>query len=374
MSYLPTAIDLFAGGGGVTRGLINAGFDVVASYERDEKIAKVHADNFGDRVIVGDAMEADYRKHLGIFHLHASPPCQEYSLARSKSLPAHEGKDAGLAVIKAVRECRPLTVSIENVDGYRKAPIYHEICNELRSMGYWVVDRVVNFAAYGVPQNRRRLIMLASRVGIPQFPYENPRFNGWYSAVSDLLPGCPDTTLAPWQIDRLKHYNFDCLINEDGRRSTGVPADRPSPTVTTTGSGSRFKAVLVRNFSSDLTPTDRPAPTLRADKQGAIRVLLPRDGANQKTMKPITETDPAPVIRAGGTEGDRHSHLFDVTDGIIVKKLDIRCLARLQTFPNNYRFPKQLGLSTKILGNSVPPLAAEVIGRSILSSILANVA
>lgn len=338
------AIDLFSGGGGATQGLIDAGFQVVAAIERDSVIAAVHHQNFKKCTINDDVFAIDYRQFAGINHLHASPPCQAFSNARDKSLPDHPDKDAGLAVIKAISECRPITVSLENVQGYRKSPVYQAITRHLWESGYWVIDKVVNFASYGLPQNRKRLIMIASRFGMPQLPIESSYRCGWYDAIADLIPDCPDSELAEWQLKILD----------------------------------QFKPVMEKGFLMDnecrnpsFPSLIDPSFTIMASNKNSItvfapRCLLPRGGARMQSVRPYLEKEPSPTLRAMAGWGG--SHLFDLVDGLVIKKTTPRCLARLQSFPDNYQLPDRTGLAVKIIGNAVPPLAMKAIARSVLLS------
>lgn len=322
------AIDLFSGGGGATQGLIDAGFQVVAAIERDSAIAAVHHQNFKKCTIDDDVFAIDYRQFAGINHLHASPPCQAFSIARSKNLPDHADKDAGFAVIKAISECRPISVSLENVEGYRRSHVYRAIVRHLWELGYRVIDSVVNFVSYGLPQSRKRLIMIASRVGVPQFPFECRDRKGWYSAIADLLPTCCDSELAEWQIKILER--FYSSIGKSSLMGGGHGTDR------------------------NLIPAFVPW------------YLLPRGGGRLQSSRVYLEKEPSPTLRAMSRWGG--SHLFDLVNGSVIKKTTPRCLARLQSFPDNYQLPDRTGLAVKIIGNAVPPLAMKAIARSVLLS------
>lgn len=318
-----TAVTLFSGGGLADIGLKKAGFTIIGAVERDTDIAEVYRTNHGDHIVVGSVFDVDYRQWRGADLLHASPPCQAFSIARSKSLPEHEGKDAGYAVIRAIDEIQPRWVTIENVEGYKKSKVYADILAHLWANGYWVVDKVVNAKYHGVPQSRKRLIMVASKSGMYSFPPHEPII-GWYEVIADLLPDCQNTELAKWQKERLNEFSVTCLINEDSKLKSGVAADNPSPTVMTTGSGSAMRAVL-----------------------------LPRGGARKESFRPIAEDEPAPTLKAMAEWGG--SHVFDAMDGVTIKKLSPRCLARLMSVPDDYVLPSKIGLAVKVLGNGVPP-------------------
>jgi DNA-cytosine methyltransferase len=368
-----TAATIFSGGGGADAALRKLGFKIVGALEREPKIAAVYRENFGDHIAVADALGFDYRRWEGIDLLHASPVCKGYSNARSRELPPHPDNNVGYACIEAIEAIRPRWFTLENVSDYRKSDVYKAIHACLEKHGYRTFQKVINCKDHGVPQNRKRLVLVASRDNIDyRFPEPKPEI-GWYAAIEHLLPDCPETTFAEWQKRRLKDFDFTCLINEDGKRSRGVPADAPSPTVTASGSGARFKAILVDNNRKALRyPEYRPAPAIRSAHQGALRVLMQRAGGNKDRTNPRGEHEPAPTLTCGGG----HSHTLDVIElipsvppeYIKIVKLTPRCLATLCTFPADYRLPPQVTLATEIIGNCFPPNAYEEIVRCLLES------
>lgn len=269
------AVELFAGGGGVGIGLKDAGVDVVLAVERDPVIADVYRANLGDRVVCSSVGSIDYRPYKGVDIVTLTPPCQNDSRARPKALPEHPDRLAGLEAIEALCQILPRYVILENVPEYAKNPVYDELLQFLWNRDYWVNSQVVNFADWGVPQNRNRLIMIASRANsIPCFPLKE-RHQGWFGAIKDLLPYCKDSVLADWQQKRI--------------------GDRLSETI-----------------------------------------LIARDGANIHSVNPVSWDKPCQTIRA--FDG-RHAHPFDAIYQGNVKWVDVACLKRLQTFPDWYQFP-----------------------------------
>jgi DNA (cytosine-5)-methyltransferase 1 len=366
MKFKPSAITLFSGGGLADIGLKAAGFEIVGAVERDPKITEWYAINHGNHVVNASVDDVDYRRWEGVDLLHASPPCQSYSTARDKSLPDHEGKDAGLVLLRAIDEINPRWVTIENVEGYRKSSVYRAIVDHLYSRGYWVVDKLVNAKYHGVPQSRKRLIMVASRDGIYQFPVEGKPI-GWYAAVKDLLPDCPDTELANWQKRKIEKFNLPIarggLMSSETRTPGFVTVNDPSFTVTAnSGARSPVTALLVNEgtrLKLDVT-ADCPSSTVMTG--GSMRAILLPNAGGRGSSRAVAEYEPSPTIRTG----HGHSHLFDATDGMTIKRLTPRCLARLMSVPDDYRLPPQVGLAAKILGNGVPPLMMEAIARQLL--------
>lgn len=306
VSSKKTAGVLFCGIGGADIGLQQAGFDIAWAIERDPVAADVYRQNFKYSPIVADIQDVDPSDLDGIDLLWASPPCQQYSQARDTRLPEHEGADLGYEVIRFLETLTPRYFLLENVPGYKNARSFQAIVECLNRLGYWVNWSILNAADYGVPQNRKRLILRAVREGfIPELPLKQDQ-KGWYQAISDLIPELPEVELAPWQVKALR-------IN------------------------------------------------------GQDRLLIPRDGARnykEKGLKQIPGDRPAPTIRAMGHGG--HSYQFNAIVNTKVLRLTPRCYARFQTFPDTFWLPASPVAAIKGIGNAVPCLLAKTI--SLFSS------
>lgn len=336
-----TAGTLFSGIGGADIGLQQAGFDIAWAIERDPKAASIYAQNFCHDLIVADIRQVNPHDLDRIDLLWASPPCQQYSQARDKSLPVHEGADLGYEVIRFLEILKPQYFCLENVPGYKNADSFKAIVECLNRLGYWSNWSVLNAADYGVPQSRQRLILRAVRGGwLPELPLKQSR-RGWYEAISDLVSNLPETSLAPWQIEALSNYS--------GLPTTLIVApDNPN------ANGKRYKA------------PGEPSWTVTASSMSS-RILIPRVGARnykEEGLKQIPEHQPAPTIRAMGHDG--HCHQFNVIEDTRVLRLTPRCYARFQTFPNTFWFPDRPVDAIKGIGNAVPCLLAKTVVEGFL--------
>ena len=177
----PTAIDLFAGAGGLTQGLRSAGYHVVAAVEKDELAARTfrlnHAGvkvwNCDIRAITGPKLLRAHGIARGSLDLLAAcPPCQGFSSMRTRNGSRSSfdvQNELILDVLRLVRSIRPVSVMLENVPALAQDRRFTHFVDSLRSAGYCTTYAVLNTANYGVPQSRRRLILLASRAIQPQF-------------------------------------------------------------------------------------------------------------------------------------------------------------------------------------------------------------
>lgn len=173
------ALDLFSGCGGLTLGLKNAGFDVVAAVEIDRKAQETYRLNHPKvRLYDRDIRALDPRQVLrdaglapGELDLLAGcPPCQGFSRLRTKNQQVaveDERNDLVSDFFRFIRVMKPKTVMLENVPALAKDARFLKLCRQLNALGYHTASSVLDAADYAVPQRRKRLILLASLVHAP---------------------------------------------------------------------------------------------------------------------------------------------------------------------------------------------------------------
>lgn len=330
-----TLATMFSGGGLADVGFRAAGYLPVGAVEWDETIAGVYADNHGaGHVLCQPVEETDYRQWEGIDHLHASPCCTSASVANQDGGETWQDVSAGLAVCRAIRECRPATFSLENVWQYRHFHAFARIIRALYDLRYTFGYSHVNAADVGVPQTRRRLILRAVRTG-PLPPLEGTHgegagrsaqlclmeeraarpWIGWYAAVEDLLPGLPVSRFAEWQLRRLPEELRSCLVSNaatefsDGLRDAGEPA-----LSVTQQQGGRLRAFLIDGVNGHAGGgavhrlTTQPARTVQANA-GHRPANVPRawlvddqygsnNSAAERKLRTLAPDDPAFSVMA----------------------------------------------------------------------------
>ena len=175
-----TAVDLFSGCGGLSCGLIKAGFSVAAAVEIDLKAQATYRLNHpGVHLYEQDIRSLDPAQVLrdaglkpGELDLLAGcPPCQGFSRLRTKNQKTSVKDDRNNLVadfLRFVRVMMPKTIMLENVPALAKDGRFTKMRNQLSRLGYEAVVHVLDAADYRVPQRRKRLIMLASRVHKPE--------------------------------------------------------------------------------------------------------------------------------------------------------------------------------------------------------------
>lgn len=174
------AVDLFSGCGGLSLGLKQAGFAVAAAVEVDTKAQETYRLNHPNvRLFAQDIRELDPAEVLeaaglkpGELDLLAGcPPCQGFSRLRTKNKRTSVRDDRNNLVADFLRfivVMEPKTVMLENVPALSKDTRFLKMRRQLHALGYETVVHVLDAADYGVPQRRKRLIMLASKVHAPE--------------------------------------------------------------------------------------------------------------------------------------------------------------------------------------------------------------
>jgi DNA (cytosine-5)-methyltransferase 1 len=170
-------LDLFSGAGGLTRGLLDAGFTVLGAVEVDALAADSYAANFPEVVLgrqdIRDLKASEFITRLQLRPgeldvLAGCPPCEGFSRMRTLNgsrSQRDERNDLVLEIVRFVRTMRPKTVLVENVPALANDERLQIVRRRLGALGYKSRCDVVDASDYGVPQRRRRMILVASRLG-----------------------------------------------------------------------------------------------------------------------------------------------------------------------------------------------------------------
>ena len=168
------AVDLFCGIGGLTHGLRASGINVVAGYDLDKSCEYAYEANNGEGTFIckniDEVTGEEIKKRLQNFDIKVlvgCAPCQPFSTHRKDKKHRRRHKDWGLLAQfgRLVEEVVPDYVSMENVPELMRESVFTDFVAVLRRLGYTVVYDVVKAEEYGVPQHRRRLLLLAAKEG-----------------------------------------------------------------------------------------------------------------------------------------------------------------------------------------------------------------
>jgi DNA (cytosine-5)-methyltransferase 1 len=367
------AADLFSGAGGLSLGLEDAGYRVVLGIDRDKEATETHRHHFGGLTLDWDlgkperiAQVSHLVKSAGIELLAGGPPCQPFSRAgRSKirhrvingfSDPSSERRDLWRSFLEVVTTAHPQAVLMENVPDMaldKDMFILRTMVHDLESRGYSVEERVVDTSQYGVPQFRQRLILVALRDGV-HFEWPAPladRVTVW-NAIGDL-----PSVEGGWRPDDgaegYKRYQESSagLNSFQLRMRRGELPDRVYDQITRP----------VRD-DDKIAFGKMDAKTLYSDLPDELKRY--RDDIFDDKYKRLDENDLSRTITAHiAKDGYWYIHPRDA------RTLTVREAARLQTFPDRYRFAGPPSAAFRQIGNAVPPFLGENLGNAIRASL-----
>jgi DNA (cytosine-5)-methyltransferase 1 len=169
------AIDLFSGAGGLSEGMHKAGFKTKLAFEIDDLASKAYKLNHKTTNVITKDIQAvsiaEVKRQLKGKKIHllaGCPPCQGFSTLRTlnKRKPVKDERNSLIKeYVRFVKALRPYTIMMENVPGLIHYELFNQSVEILKELGYSIDYKVVNVKDYGVPQNRRRLVLVGSRLG-----------------------------------------------------------------------------------------------------------------------------------------------------------------------------------------------------------------
>jgi DNA (cytosine-5)-methyltransferase 1 len=371
----PVAVDLYSGAGGLSLGLEQAGFKVAAAAEFDPIHALTHRFNFPSTPVIARDLGAasvqeiadEIRTVVGnqdIDALVGGPPCQGFSVGGVRD-ESDERNNQLLRFVDLVVELQPKVFCLENVAGLlepRFEALRKEAIRRLTIDGQFEVSGFgtpVNAADYGVPQTRRRVLVMGSRVG------EVPKLGDPLSTrvtVRDAFEGLP--SIARYgrllKSDEVELEEDDLLRmyaarSSYARRLMGLEADPEdrswarthSDTILTNSLRTVHTRKSVQRFAR--TPqggVEKISRLFRLDLDGQARTLRAGTGSDRGS-----HTSPRPI----------HPEKARV--------ITVREAARLHGYPDWFRFHATNWHGHRQVGNSVPPPLAAAAGRALLAAL-----
>ena len=353
-----TAVELFAGAGGLSIGLERAGIHVVIANEIMPDFAATLAANHPDtNVINEDIHKIDFKvelKKLGLDSvdvLSGGPPCQGFSTIGSKNRQDPRNS-LFYEYLRAVSETKPKYTIFENVSGFKRMYggfAYETLVRELGELGYDTKCQILNAADYGAPQIRYRTVVLGWKRGLPPLDFPPPT-NGNkrglrpYLTLMEAISDLPPIGAGESSSDYAKPPQ-----NEYQRRMRGEQ-----------------KKLLEHNASNY---GEKMQEILRIIPEGGSIKDLPMrlrpKSAYCNTYARLIPTEPSPTITRnfGTPSSSRCVHPFQP------RALSTREGARLQGFPDDYIFVGGKQSKNLQIGNAVPPILGEAIATVVREAL-----
>ncbi|KUH94670.1 cytosine methyltransferase [Mycolicibacterium acapulense] len=342
----PTCVSLFSGAGGLDLGVQRAGFEIVFATDSDARCAESHKANFDGTNFVHLPVEALTEEHFSsigrpVDLLVGGPPCPPFSKSRfyrtdkPRALrdPVADATISGY--LKVLRVVRPRVFMLENVPGLRykvHAEALKFIEDQVHALGYTTNWAVLNAADYGVPQIRFRFVMIGSLTGRVEMPTPTHA----KAPASDPL----NAQRLPWRTAGDVLTDLDTEENADDKDHFA---------------GGQYHDLLRQippgdNYLYFTAKRGHPSPVFEWRKRYWSFLLK------------LSPDLPSWTIQARRSNNMGPFHWRN-------RILRIEEVKRLQTFPDEWYLAGRVEEQWRQIGNAVPPLLAEALGRTVLDHL-----
>ena len=376
MDAKPLAISLFAGAGGCSLGFKRAGYNILYALDINENAVETYRYNFPDtQCEMGDIMSCDFEKLLKNLKLKAGeldiliggPPCQGFSTA---GMRFWDDPRNGLLkhYVNALAILRPKWFIMENVEGLltAKGGIYvYEAARAFIKLGYSIRIDKIYAQEYGIPQRRKRTFVFGNRLGM-EFNLPEPLvhvhgriFKNADVTLRHTIGELPNPTLdksSPICYSGKPKHEWEEQLRDGNKKLY----DHYTPKI----EGVQFERI--KNLKPGQSMKDLPK---------SLHHESFRRRANRRVM------DGMPTERRGGAPSGIKRLIFDepslTITGAAVREfihpednrpLTLRECARIQTFPDWFRFQGNTSERIKQIGNAIPPLLAEIFAVHLLAN------
>lgn len=347
------AIDLFCGGGGLSLGLKKAGFKIVAGVETNTDAANTFELNFKDAKVFREDIRhlssSELKAVIGssgkLDLLAACPPCQSFSSLNSRYNESDSRNMLISEVLRLTTDLLPSVVMVENVPGItaRGKAYLKNFVDGLVNLGYEVEYKIIQIADYGVPQLRKRFVLLAGleqKISVPEPTHSKDGTNNTkpWETVGDALSGIGRSMT----LEEAKEYGGPEYVNWHINRKLSDL--------------NKKRIMSLNENASRFSIPDDIRPSCHKGKNKGFSNFYTRMSANR----------PSPTITGGCTtlSKGRFGHPTEH------RAISIREAARLQSFPDDFRFTgKSIDSVCQIIGNAFPCRVSELLGYASISAL-----
>jgi DNA (cytosine-5)-methyltransferase 1 len=335
-------VEIFSGAGGLSLGAKWAGIDVRMAVEIDPSAASTYKYNHhGCTVLncdIADISKNDIEVYSP-FILFGGPPCQGFSTANQKTrTPENQKNSLFKHFIRLATELEPEWVVFENVQGivsFQKGLVIDEIKSILEKLNYSVSGEILNAVNFGVPQYRKRFILVANKRGIS---FEYPKNQLTHITVKEAIGDLPSLKNGE-KIEESDYKDYSSDYIKFMRGNSKFP---------TQNLVSRNKPYVIERYKYI-----KQGQNWKSIPKSLMENYYDKNRCHSGIYKRLSYNEPSVVI----SNYRKNMLIHPVED----RGLSVREAARLQSFPDTFRF---FGLISEIqqqIGNAVPPLLAKAI-------------
>lgn len=360
-----TAIDLFCGAGGLSEGLRQAGFSIIAGNDNNLfaglTFKETHRDARFVEGSVRDLSAADFLSATGLSKgeldcLAGGPPCQGYSVYNHQRGMHDERSHLFREYLRIVEGLMPRWLVMENVTGIMSAgegEAFQSVLSGIKNLGYTVEARILRAEDYGIPQERRRVVFIGNRVGLPiVWPARThgeglKRFTTVWDALSDLraLENGEDGGISAYASEPLSEFQVGLRAGSNAVHNHSAPRLGPINV-------ERMKYIPQggswRDIPIDLLPTG-----MKRAKRSDHTKRYGRMRWEGQSCTILTKCD----IHWG-------AYVHPEQD----RSITVREAARIQSFPDWFHFEGPKTEQFVQVGNAVPPMLGRCIGEAVIES------
>ena len=356
MSKKFTCVDLFSGAGGLSRGFMDAGFNVVLGVDFDDAALKTFKENHGS----AEAMKLDLfnhdnidvivnfleEKNVKLDVLVGGPPCQGFSIAGPRDMN-DERNSLYIAMVKLAERLKPQAVVLENVPGMLQTNGgigAKRIVEDFKKIGYTMFPKLLYAPDYGIPQIRKRVFFVGLLNGNKEFEYPEAVVDKeHYVTCEDAIGDLPSLQTESGEIiygddeqmyasealseyQKLMRRNSNTVKNHIG----SIPIEKTKKMISLVPEGKNYKA-------------------LPDEYQGIYKY--------HEALTRYHSKKPSNTINTG-----HRSHFHYKWNRIPT----VRESARLQSFPDDFIFYGNKSQQYKQVGNAVPPMLGQVVATKLI--------
>lgn len=404
-----SAIDLFCGAGGASLGIEAAGFDLIASIDTNTDALDTHASNLSGYTVSHDlsSVTTDVIPERDVEYVHGSPPCKGFSNANDERDIDDERNSLVFDFIKWVSVLNPQVVTMENVTGMLSISDHFidHVIGAFQDIDYTVKYRTLNAADYGVPQTRKRVFTVAIRNDVRTNGRWFPRPTHAETATTTL----DERELAEWVTveeaigdltspetahQQRGGIGTTEMIRKEGYDGRNGPIwyslNQPSQTIT---ASDRMKVVIKNHETMDsdrrklaqIEPGTAPGAAMSrvaaGEPSNTIVAGKAAPPAHYRT-EPIPNHEPREATDNEQMDWENKEPAETITDVRLpdkkrtpgaassqfegARRLTVRECARLQSFPDWFKFQGSKTSQYQQVGNAVPPLLQYHIAEQLL--------